>query len=547
MKKFFALFAVLAVFSSAVLAPEAAFAQKKGTKKKADKKEAAANDKKADKKDKKKGKKKDKETIHLTALDVKDTLLRANTDTLMKHIRVLSSSDYEGRMAGSQAYLEAADYCAQVLSSYGLKPYDGEWAQYFEVEYNEIENCNFYTYVNDNDTRVRYVLGRDYICSSMTGRGYTNAPVVFCGWGIDNLAFNEYADVDVQGKVVLCLSGVPEFLPERVTKQYATMRDKAEVARKHGAVGLVCINMSETCHSYEVQHQAYCGDGAYLHTYPVVQPTMDMGRALLADEQMTLDSVAEALVNDMTPHSFHLRKYFEININANYRPNAITANVIACLPGHDEKMKNEIIVVGAHLDHVGIQGNTCLFPGADDNASGVAAVLECARLLTTYAPAEIEHNKRTILFVIFSGGELNNLGANIFVTNFPQLRNIECFINSQTIGSGEHINVLGNKRYPKLWAIASYNDSISTKSMLREYRTMPRGDAAPFSEIGIPSLVFTNFQGNNYNHVPSDISENINRDILTKSASLMAEVVYELSLGDYQGRSFKSKRYKFAE
>ena len=69
--------------------------------------------------------------------ETKDTLLRANTDTLMKHIRILSSSQYEGRMAGSEAYLDAANYCCGVLASYGVQPFQGEWGQYFEVEYNE--------------------------------------------------------------------------------------------------------------------------------------------------------------------------------------------------------------------------------------------------------------------------------------------------------------------------------------------------------------------------------------------------------------------------
>ena len=477
----------------------------------------------------------------------KDTLLRANTDTLMKHIRILSSSEYEGRMAGSQAYLDAANYCASVLSSYGIKPYQDEWGQYFQVEYNEIENCNFDTYVNDNDTRTRYVLGRDYVCASMTGRGYTNAPAVFCGWGIDHNAFNEYEKVDVKGKIVLCLSGVPDFLPHKVTQKYATMRDKMEVARKHGAVGLVCINMSETCLPYEVQHQAFCGNGNYYPTFPIVQPTRVMGTDLLADEQMTLDSVVNALKTLLTPQSFHLRKNFEININAKYHPTATTANVIGYLPGRDDKMRNEIIVVGAHLDHVGVQGSTCLFPGANDNASGVAAVLETARLLTTYAPNEIEYNKRSIIFVLFSGGELEDLGSRIFVSNFPKLRNVECFINAECIGHGDSIQVLGNKRFPKLWEIASRNDLISTKALERSYHTAPRGDAAAFAQIGIPSLVFTGNMETPNDHVPSDISENIDREILTLNASLMAEVIYELSLGDYQGRSLRSKRFKFSE
>lgn len=477
----------------------------------------------------------------------KDTLLRANTDTLMKHVRILSSSEYEGRMAGSKAYLNAADYCANVLSSYGVKPWEGEWAQWFEVEYNEIDNCNFNTYVNDNDTRVAYVLGRDYVCSSMTGRGYTNAPVVFCGWGIDNTYYNEYAKVDVQGKIVLCLSGVPEFLPWKVAQNYASMRQKAEVAMKHGAVGLVCINMSETCRPYEVQHQAYCGEGSHQLTFPVVQPTRDMGAMLLENEQMTMDSVIDALNDGMKPQSFHLRKKFEININARYKPNAATANVVGYLPGYDAKMKNEYIVVGAHLDHVGMQGSTCVFPGADDNASGVAALLETARLLTTYAPKEIEYNKRSIVFVLFSGTEMVNLGSQIFVSNFSKLKNVDAFINADCIGSGDSINVMGNRRFPKLWEIASRNDSISTKSLVRGQYTNPRGDAAVFAQLGIPSLLFTNYEGATHDHVPSDISENINRQTMTLNASLMAEVIYELSLGDYQGRSFKSRRFRFDE
>lgn len=535
MKKLIAMFALLAI-----LLPMSAETQSKNSNsKKADKKEA--------KDDKKKKKDKNQKTAYVSALMEKDTLLRANTDTLMKHVRILSSSEYEGRMAGSKAYLKAANYCAEVLASYGVKPWEGEWGQYFEVEYNEIENCNFNTYVNDNDTRVRYVLGRDYICSSMTGRGYTNAPVVFCGWGIDNRAFNEYEKVDVQGKIVLCLSGVPDFLPYRVTENYATLRQKAEVALKHGAVGLVCINMSESCRSYEVQHQAYCGEGSHQSTCPVVQPTRDMGAELLRDELMTLDSVVDVLENSMQPQSFHLRKKFEININARYRENAATANVIGYLPGKDDKMKNEYIVVGAHLDHLGIQGSTCIFPGAEDNASGVAAVLETARLLTINAPKSIEYNKRSIIFVLFSGGELENLGSQIFVSNLSKLRNVECFINAQSIGSGDSIAVLGNKRFPLLWNIASRNDTISTKCMVRDMHTYPTGDAAVFAQIGIPSLVFTNNMASSHIHVPSDISENIDREMMTNAASLMAEVIYELSLGDYQGRSFKSRRFKFDE
>ena len=150
MKKFIALFAILAMLS-----PFGACPQANAQSKKKDKTEKKAKKDKKAKKEEKKGKAKSKKEAAAEAAAAKaeaekaakeaaeartlvlasmDTLLRANTDTLMKHIRTLSSSQYEGRMAGSKAYLEAAEYCADVLATYGVKPFDGEWGQYFQVE-----------------------------------------------------------------------------------------------------------------------------------------------------------------------------------------------------------------------------------------------------------------------------------------------------------------------------------------------------------------------------------------------------------------------------
>ena len=216
-----------------------------------------------------------------------------------------------------------------------------------------------------------YVLGRDFCCSGMTGRGYADAPVVFCGYGIDNGAFDEYANVDAKGKVVMVLSGVPSFLPSGVTSKYLQLRDKARVARKHGACALVVINMAANCSPYEVQGAVYSGELPHLATFPVIQPTRDCGDRLLQNEVMTLEEAVQKINESHNPQSFHLKKKFEIEVNAKYHPAALTANVIGIYPGSDPKMNGEYVVVGANLDHVGMQGTTCLFPGADDNASGV--------------------------------------------------------------------------------------------------------------------------------------------------------------------------------
>ena len=466
----------------------------------------------------------------------------ASLDTLLSHIRELSSSKYEGRLSGTDEYLQAADYVTQALERYGVKPYKGEWAQYFETECNKIENCTFNSYVNSNDTREVYVLGRDFCCAGMTGRGYADAPVVFCGYGIDNGAFNEYADVDAKGKIVMVLSGVPSFLPSAVTDKYVQLRDKARVARAHGACAMVVVNMSPSCSPYEVQGTVYNGELPHLPTFPILQSTRDCGDRLLQNEKMTLEEAVHKIGDSRTPQSFHLRKKFEVDVNAKYHPAALTTNIIGVYPGNDPKLANEFVVVGASLDHVGMQGTTCLFPGADDNASGVAALLETARMLQ-YAE---DQPSRPIVFALFACGEQQHLGSQIFVSNFKPLKNIEAFVNVTAVGVGDSIAVLGNKRYPHLWSVARKVDTLYCgNDVAVGMKTMPKGDAVAFDHVGIPSINITSYKGRRHNHVPSDIVENIDRRYIVKATQLLFETVLDLSFGEYQGRSNASKRLRF--
>lgn len=468
---------------------------------------------------------------------------QADVDTLMKHIRRLSSEEFQGRMAGTKGYLDAAEYVAGVLHRYGVEPFagGGSWTQLFEVETNEVENCSLETYVNANDIRDRYVLGRDFVCAGMTGRGYADAQVVFCGYGIDHAAFNEYASVDARGKVVLVLTGVPSFLPSKVTSSYLSLRDKARVARSHGAIALVAVNLAESCRPDEVQSHIFSGFGSHQPTFPILQPTRRCGDQLLADEDRDIDSTLALIAATHAPQSYLLRKKMAININAQYSPKAITANVVGVLKGSDRRMRNEYVVVGAHLDHVGMQGETCLFPGADDNASGVAALLETARLLSQPQ----NRPRRNVIFVCFSGAESQYLGSQVFVSNFAQLHQVDAFINIECIGNGDSIAVLGNKRFPKLWQVADRNDSLYVHRMVHGFKTLPKGDAIAFSEVGIPSLVFSTFNGNRYAHVPSDIAENIDRTLVQQAATLVIRTVDELCGGDYQGRDPKSRQITF--
>jgi hypothetical protein len=462
-------------------------------------------------------------------------------DTLMNHVRSLSSSYYEGRLAGTDAYMQSALYCQQAFARYGVQPYQGDWQQLFQVECNEIENATFKSYVTQNDTRKVYVLGKEFSCAGMTGRGYADANVVFLGYGVDDPTYDEYAKVDARGKIALVLSGVPDWLPSTVTDKYATVRDKARVAQKHGCCALVVINMNDKCAANEVQCFAYSGEQPHLATFPIIQPTRACGAMLFAGERMSLDSVMGLLQSNWKPQSFHLSKKFEIEVDARYHPAAISCNVVGIYPGTNKNMSNEYIVVGAALDGVGIQGRTCMYPGADVNASGVAALLETARMLKQ---AE-EQPERSVIFVLLGAEEQRNLSSRIFVSNFSPLKRIEAFVDVSNLGGGESVAVLGNNKYPGLWDVADKMDSTYCHVMQHGVKTNPKGAAIAFDSIGIPSINITNVNGNRHNHVPSDIAENIDRRYLVNATRLVFQTVYELSFGDYQGRTQLSRRYRF--
>ncbi len=461
-------------------------------------------------------------------------------DSIMKHIIELSSENYEGRLAGTRGHNEAMNYVEQVLMNYGISVSE----QRFEVECNEVENCKFNIYLPGMKERRTFILGNDFCCAGMTGRGYVDAQMVFCGYGIDDEILNDYKYVDVQGKIVVVLTGLPEgsWLPASVGSRFSTLRDKARTAEKHGALGMLAINMSPSCMSYEPQGRVYCGELPHLATFPILQLTLDSGRELFNDESTAFDDALQTINKEHKIASFALRKKAEIDVNAIYRQRAVTANVIGILEGYDRRYKDELIVVGASLDHVGIQGETALFPGADINASGVAAVLETARLLSQ----ERFRPKRSIAFVLFSGSEQQWLGSRIFLRNFKKLRKVEAFINIQNIGYGDSIMVLGNAHYPTLWSIAKERDEANHNLVMNDgEERAPRGDARGFDQIGIPSLVFTTHNGLQHNHVSSDIWENINRKILTNVTQVAVETVRELCDGIYQGRSPKSKAMKY--
>ena len=455
-------------------------------------------------------------------------------DTLMKHVMELSSETYRGRLAGTEGYDRAARYVQRVLRRYGLEQIE---EMPFTVECNEVENAKFNVYRPGDKERRVFTLGNEFCCAGVTGRGYVDAQMVFCGYGIDHSDFDEYKYVDVKGKVAIVLTGLPEGLglPEAVASHYITLRDKARTAEKHGAIGMLAVNVSPSCPSYEVQAKTWCGELPHLGTFPILQLTLDCAREIMADQVTPLDSAMMRIERDGKVQSFSLLKKAEIDVNARYNPAARTANIVGLLRGSDKYLSSEYVVIGASLDGSGMQGETCLFPGADINATGVAAVLETARLLSQadYRP------RRSVLFVIFSGSEQQYAGSRAFVELYPQLKRAEAFVNVQNIGYGDSVDVLGGFKYPTLESIVLDRDTVAGRmNIVRGGESKGlRGDARALDAVHIPSVVITTTRGMHHNHTTTDVWENIDRRIVTICSQLVTETVAELGEGLYQGRN----------
>ena len=455
-------------------------------------------------------------------------------DTLMKHVMELSSETYRGRLAGTEGYDRAARYVQRVLQRYGLEQIE---EMPFTVECNEVENAKFNVYRPGDKERRVFTLGNEFCCAGVTGRGYVDAQMVFCGYGIDHSDFDEYKYVDVKGKVAIVLTGLPEGLglPEAVASHYITLRDKARTAEKHGAIGMLAVNVSPSCPSYEVQAKTWCGELPHLGTFPILQLTLDCAREIMADQVTPLDSAMMRIERDGKVQSFSLLKKAEIDVNARYNPAARTANIVGLLRGSDKYLSSEYVVIGASLDGSGMQGETCLFPGADINATGVAAVLETARLLSQadYRP------RRSVLFVIFSGSEQQYAGSRAFVERYPQLDRAEAFVNVQNIGYGDSVDVLGGFKYPTLESLVLDRDTVAGRmNVVRggEPKGL-RGDARALDAAKVPSVVITTTRGMHHNHTTTDVWENIDRRIITICSQLVTETVAELGEGLYQGRN----------
>jgi Zn-dependent M28 family amino/carboxypeptidase len=244
------------------------------------------------------------------------------------------------------------------------------------------------------------------------------------------------------------------------------------------------------------------------------------------------DTLVQIIRRNLKPLSFSTGKIVTVTCVTEHHPEGIAKNVIGWIEGSDPMLKSEVIILGAHLDHVG--KNYLLMPGANDNASGDAVLLGTAEALSKVSGSL----KRSVLFILFGAEEQGVKGSEFYVAH-PMVpnANVKAFINLESVGRGEKISVGAGENYPRLWNVVDRNNAKYVHRTVTTYfnanLARPRQDAAHFLWANIPTIGIGTYDAKplavaTY-HTTQDKVEYITPEILEDIARLMFLSVVEMA------------------
>jgi len=352
------------------------------------------------------------------------TLAPADPGRYIEDIKTLSAPDMEGRGDGSKGLTRARDILVRRYASFGLEAKGTEgFLQPFDIITGaELTPGNRFE-VEGAGAKNILILHEDYIPFAYSAAGKASAGLVFAGYGItaDEWKYDDYKGLDVKGKIVVLLRKEPAFAtahaPKGEPSSHGDLIGKAILARKYGAVAVVVVN-GRLGNGEEDILPHFGGDGGQQDIgVPIVEVKNDVAAQWFAAAGKDLLALQSKIDESGDTASFAFPDSLHVTLDAGIKKkHATVSNVLAYLPGKSD----EYIILGAHYDHLGrgdYGGSLApsligqFHPGADDNASGTAALLELARIL---APLKGQL-PRGILFSSYAGEELGLLGSAAWV------------------------------------------------------------------------------------------------------------------------------------
>ena len=422
--------------------------------------------------------------------------VRSASSALEQHVKYLSSEELTGRGVGTPGLRLARDYIAAEFAKLGLQPAgdNSSYFQSFEVTVGvTVETPSHLVFGGEPS-----VLSRHWVPLGLSASGRVAGEIVFVGYGITakEHGYDDYAGVDVKGKIALVLRYEPPPRdPSSPFKKFpdysihSALRTKANNARDHGAVGMILIDLNHAADAELLPTRSTLWRGG--RSLLAAQMKRDVVENHLARRGISLTALKEKIDRSQTPASMHfpgLSATMEVTLG---ELRDRTDNVVAVLAGSSRVDEN--VVIGAHYDHLGFGyygardtgAAGMIHPGADDNASGTAVLLELARRFAQ-APAA-----RTLVFVAFSAEELGLHGSRHFVESAAAGRATRAMINLDMVGRlrPDGLTVFGARSGPGLSVIVN---SVAERLgiMLIESDDIGPSDHLSFYNKKIPVLHF---------------------------------------------------------
>lgn len=451
---------------------------------------------------------------------------------MLKDVAQLSGPEFSGRQAGTTDDLRSGLWVADRFKSLGLQPalitakqlnpVVREWAIAEQVLTTRIQDSPSLELFS-GETPIPARLGPDYLPILDSAAIKIDAPVTFVGYGISDPehGVDDYAGVNVQQRVVLLLRGKPDHYSTHVSQA-----DKERVAREKGAAAALMAT-GPILSAYEARRGV---GGAPMASYSLSKEdrrltgawvSTALAEAILSAEGRSLRELQTQLNREPKSQSHDTGVVAHISWNS-WQTQGAVYNFMAMVPGHDSKRREEIILIGAHRDHFGRQGGL-VFPGADDNASGTAVLLEVARALSKMKP------RRMIVLVSFSGEEQGLLGSRLYVREpVRPLPATKAMINVDHAGVGNGRLTVGLTDLSKETAMQA-GKAAGLAEKLDLFPFFPGGDHVPFKEAGIPTATVVSGGPHPDFHQPTDTADKVKPEILESTARFVLALAWQLA------------------
>ena len=438
------------------------------------------------------------------------------------YCKILASEKFAGRLTGDVGYTEAAKWAASKFKEWGLKPFSKEagFLQAYPSPYVIIDEAEMTIWVEERaegkgekDSAVKEVKLQpetEFLPLLFSDSGDHSGDFIFAGWGISapELEYDDYSGLDVKGKFVLCFRGTPDPADRRF-ELHDHHRARMKTAKDKGALGII----------YIYDEIASNPNGDLIEGFTPAEITTKVADMILKEKGIQAADLRKDLLTFKRPLSFPLKSRARLKVAARPFPNGTGYNVVGWIEGSDPRLRREGLVFGGHFDHNG-RHMGLLFPGADDNASGSAAILEIAQAFSRMS----KKPKRSVVFALFGGEEMGLMGSTYFADRLPPgIDKVDTMFNFDMVGEGDRSGFGYSDGVPELKALLEASDKM-VGTLDGSYAIKGVGvrgsDHAPFYQKGIPVVSFHSNGPHLHYHLSGDTIYRINPDMLADVARL---------------------------